>query len=540
MKNKILKLFLLVALFVLCINVSALTSFPDSLTVGKEGVSVTLKNDHSIEIITTTTVGDTHLYPYFHVKNSTQGNIICISGLDVSEPIPDLICKKSDWSQKNSLGAAYLINTIIGPGGSATVAPEKYYWTELLINELIGNFKPDSVFDTHVKSSEVKIAGTGKTYAQLLSAAKTYSNTSTQDSLSANVSSLTFTLNEEDGYYYSNAVEITASSDYELSNLTNTNFEYQQTGNTYVFKIKSSKIKLGEKQSFEITVSTKGIEYYTSARYVCGTGYQDLTLSQTIKNTHKAQPIKIGGSVEKPAVEIKVGKVDSKNKYVAGAKLEFQTEAQNKNGEDGEIITTTNSYNVISNLKEGIYYLTEIEAPEGYVLNSKSLKIEIDSEGNVKVNDKSKTGVITITNNLTKVVINKVSAADQKLLPGATLEIQDEEGKVVKYCKDEDGKSMECRWVSSDEAYEIEGMPSGTYYLVEIVAPEGFVLSEEKVKFIVDGTTDVINVEMKNQLEVKVPDTLSSRSAFLLAMAMFDIALGIGIITYVKKNKIEQ
>ena len=58
-----------------------------------------------------------------------------------------------------------------------------------------------------------------------------------------------------------------------------------------------------------------------------------------------------------------------------------------------------------------------------------------------------------------------------------------------------------------------------------------------EIKFIVDGTTDVINVEMKNQLEVKVPDTLSSRSVLLFAISMFDIALGIWIINYVKNNK---
>ena len=34
-----------------------------------------------------------------------------------------------------------------------------------------------------------------------------------------------------------------------------------------------------------------------------------------------------------------------------------------------------------------------------------------------------------------------------------------------------------------------------------------------------------------------VPNTFSMKSAMLLAIAMFDIALGIGIFTYVKKNK---
>lgn len=40
--------------------------------------------------------------------------------------------------------------------------------------------------------------------------------------------------------------------------------------------------------------------------------------------------------------------------------------------------------------------------------------------------------------------------------------------------------------------------------------------------------------------EVEVSNTLSSNSALLLAVAMFDVALGIGVITYVKKSKIEK
>ena len=45
---------------------------------------------------------------------------------------------------------------------------------------------------------------------------------------------------------------------------------------------------------------------------------------------------------------------------------------------------------------------------------------------------------------------------------------------------------------------------------------------------------------MKNNIEVKVPDTLSSRSVLLITISMFDIFLGIGIMTYVKKSKTKE
>ena len=50
------------------------------------------------------------------------------------------------------------------------------------------------------------------------------------------------------------------------------------------------------------------------------------------------------------------------------------------------------------------------------------------------------------------------------------------------------------------------------------------------------------NTPTENEVteNVSVPNTLSSRSALLMAISMFDIALGIGIINYVKKNQIQE
>ena len=137
--------------------------------------------------------------------------------------------------------------------------------------------------------------------------------------------------------------------------------------------------------------------------------------------------------------------------------------------------------------------------------------------------------------------ILKVNSVDKKGLAGAALEVQDENGNIIKYCTDAKGnKNTECKWESTTEPYEISGLPVGKYYLIETKAPAGYELNTKKTEFIVESTSDEIEVILENQLEVEVPDTLSSRSALLLTIAMFDIALGIGIMTYVKKNKVEE
>ena len=193
-------------------------------------------------------------------------------------------------------------------------------------------------------------------------------------------------------------------------------------------------------------------------------------------------------------------------------------------------VSGTKSVEIIG-LKAGKYYLKETIAPNRYVLSEELVSFEVKE-------DKEVTNV-EMTNKLNKVVISKINAFTKKELPGATLEIQNEKGEIVKYCLEQE-KNPECKWVSTEEPFVIEGLPNGTYYLVETIAPKGFVLNKEKVKFTVDGKTAISYVQMENELEVEVPDTLSSRSVLLVAISMFDIALGIGIISYVKKNKYQE
>ena len=191
--------------------------------------------------------------------------------------------------------------------------------------------------------------------------------------------------------------------------------------------------------------------------------------------------------------------------------------------------TTTVNYNITASNSYTTYLPATVYAPDTANTQNLVLVGDVTTQDNA-LNQSFK---LDITLNTTT-IISKVDVTNGKELKGATLQVQDVDGNIVEL----NGNKLE--WVSTDKPYKIEGLPVGKYYLVETIAPKGYELNKEKVLFEVKGDGTATNVVMKNQLEVEVPDTLSSRSALLLTIAMFDIALGIGIITYVKKNKFQE
>jgi len=289
-----------------------------------------------------------------------------------------------------------------------------------------------------------------------------------------------------------------------------------------------------------IVISDLEFDTYTISETIAPSGY---TLTEAKQITLSSSNLSGTVNLINTKNKVSISKLDvTGKKELPGATLEIQDEEGNivkycvdesgNSNAECKWVSTDKPYE-IEGMPNGKYYLIETIAPSGYVLSKEKIEFEITSETSIKE--------VKMSNKLNKINIHKINSVDGKMLPGATLQIVEEDGNNVKYCTDEKGnKNTECKWVSTDKPYEIEGLPNGKYYLMEVVAPEGYELNTKKIEFVVDGIKEEINVEMENQLEVEVPSTLSSRSALLLAIAMFDIALGIGIVTYVQKNKIKE
>ncbi len=134
---------------------------------------------------------------------------------------------------------------------------------------------------------------------------------------------------------------------------------------------------------------------------------------------------------------------------------------------DGNVVdewVSTDEAHKVSGLVEGNdYTLVESIAPEGYVVsNSIDFTVSYDKEEQYLV----------MTDKV--VSISKTDLTGENELAGATLQVVDVDGNVV----DE--------WVSTDEAHKVSGLVEGNdYSLIEVVAPDGYVLSTDSIDFTV-------------------------------------------------------
>ena len=167
----------------------------------------------------------------------------------------------------------------------------------------------------------------------------------------------------------------------------------------------------------------------------------------------------------------------------------------------------------------GEYIVCEIEAPTGYILSDESYPVTISEDGEVIE--------IKAVNKSTKVRISKQDITTGEELPGATLQIIDEDGNVVE------------EWVSTDEAHFIEGklIAGKEYTLRETIAPDGYEIANE-IRFTVNEDGSVAEVVMYDELTPKTttPYTGDNHSDFA-AFALMGASLIIFLVLIISRKK---
>ncbi|MCD8150415.1 MAG: Cna protein B-type domain protein [Clostridiales bacterium] len=148
------------------------------------------------------------------------------------------------------------------------------------------------------------------------------------------------------------------------------------------------------------------------------------------------------------------------------------------------VTTDENGKAVVEDLPLGTYTVKEVTAPEGFVLNTVSQDVEFSYEDQDTAVVKE---TVSFTDERQKVSISvkKTDAETSKVLSGAVFGLYNAEdiyvdGRVIM----EAGTLIET--VESDEsgkAVFTKDLPLGQYYVKEITAPDGYLLSDEVVEF---------------------------------------------------------
>ena len=189
---------------------------------------------------------------------------------------------------------------------------------------------------------------------------------------------------------------------------------------------------------------------------------------------------------ERKTGDIEITKINDNKEKVGDAHFELY-----KDGEklDLELITDSIGVAKVSGLEWGTYTLKEVEpVPKGYLLNTEEKTFIIDKD---TVN---KTIKIEFINERQKgsVKLVKKDELSKNTLSGATYKLYSTDGtELDKGVTDANGEVV------------FKDIPWGSYYLEESEAPEGYMLSNEKIRFSVnrDNCSIVQELEAEDKLK---------------------------------------
>jgi len=176
--------------------------------------------------------------------------------------------------------------------------------------------------------------------------------------------------------------------------------------------------------------------------------------------------------------------VDKVSEDTTGVKTKIGGAVMQLKKADGTVVETwtteKDKTKVFKGLEVGKYILHEKKAPDGYV-TAKDIEFEVFAVSEVQK--------VEMVDEITKTEFTKTDAKTGKLLKGATMQILDEKGKVVK------------EWLSEEVPTKFEKLPVGKYTLHEAKAPLRYDLAPD-ISFEVKDTADVQSYTMADNVKI--------------------------------------
>ena len=188
---------------------------------------------------------------------------------------------------------------------------------------------------------------------------------------------------------------------------------------------------------------------------------------------------------KRPSIEVKLKKISSEtSKPLANSEFELYNSTNEKLG---SFTTKENGEVSLGYLQEGDYKLKEINPPKGYILSKDFIKFKV--KNGKAIQDGNEVEFITVSNIPNSIRIKKTDdsklESDAKFLSGAKFELNkanDKNFKPLVKVTDDKGE------------IEFKEIEPGTYYLKEVLAPNGYEQIKEDIGPIVVDNTGVVTI----------------------------------------------
>lgn len=154
-----------------------------------------------------------------------------------------------------------------------------------------------------------------------------------------------------------------------------------------------------------------------------------------------------------------------------------------EDGNSYDLVTGKDGTASIDHLATGSYLVAEVDAPDGYLVDSRHFGIDVDEAGLI---NGEKVFTLDLEDDYTKVEISKRDADTEEVLAGAVLQITDKKDRVV------------ASWTSSDASKRIDALAPGTYTLTELASPETHDVASP-IQFTVEETGEIQTVVLYDE-----------------------------------------
>ena len=162
------------------------------------------------------------------------------------------------------------------------------------------------------------------------------------------------------------------------------------------------------------------------------------------------------------------------------------TESTTLNSTEGFIIKVPTSEITSKELSIKVNVTVNGKVYKAYQYNPADADMQATTPAVIEPTEENISASINLGLVTSKVTVVKYDSTTNKPLAGAKLVVKDSDGDVV------------TRWTSTNNAHVIRNLTAGTYTVSEEEAPEGYVKSDEVVKFTISGNSDEVEVKFYN------------------------------------------